>query len=295
MSAAQSTGRVPHHSLGRWRRRLGPALLTIVLLAFTLVVIIPFVWMLLMSVRTTGEILRDPYGLPTVIRWRNYVKLMFDPQIRFYRYFINSAFVTFFALLLTAALATLGGYGFGRKRYEFKFRGLLFAMLLLALMLPLQILYIPQFTMMSRYGLLNTRWSLVLLYTATALPVSTYLLATYFSQLPYELEDAARIDGCNDLGIFWRVMLPLARPALSTVILLNFLSFWNELMLAITMVTNPELRTLPAAIMMFAGEHGSDYAMAAASLVSSMLPVLILYLILSDKFVEGLTAGALKG
>jgi raffinose/stachyose/melibiose transport system permease protein len=168
-------------------------------------------------------------------------------------------------------------------------------MLLFGLMLPRQILYIPQFTMMSRYGLLNTRWSLVLVYTAMAMPVSTYLMATYFSQLPSELEDAARIDGCSDLGTFWRVMLPLARPALSTVILLNFLSFWNELLLAITMVTKPDLRTLPSAMMMFVGEHGSDYAMAAASLVTAMLPVLILYLILSDKFIEGLTAGAVKG
>jgi raffinose/stachyose/melibiose transport system permease protein len=148
---------------------------------------------------------------------------------------------------------------------------------------------------MGKYGLLNSRWSLILLYTASALPVSTYLMSTYFSQLPSELEDAARIDGCTDLGVFWRVMLPLTRPAIATVVLINFLNFWNELLLAITMVTNPDMRTLPAAMMMFVGEHGSDYAIAAASLVTAMLPVLILYLFLSDKFIEGLTAGALKG
>ena len=295
MTTIQPTTTTLYNTLARWQRRIGLALLTIVLLAFTLAVIVPFIWMLLMSVRTTGEILNDPYGLPKVIRWRNYVHLMLDPGIRFYRYFYNSAFVAFFALILTSILATLGGYGFGRKRYDFRFRGSLFTALLFALMLPRQILYIPQFTMMSRYGLLNTRWSLVLLYTAMALPVSTYLMATYFSQLPYELEDAARIDGCNDFGIFWRVMLPLARPALASVILLNFLSFWNELMLAITMVTKPNLRTLPSAMMMFVGEHGSDYAIAAASLVTAMVPVLILYLFLSEKFVQGLTAGALKG
>ncbi|HEY63287.1 MAG TPA: carbohydrate ABC transporter permease [Caldilineae bacterium] len=295
MALARAAARTRQNTLARWRRRLTLTLLTVALLAFTLIVIIPFIWMLLMSVRTTGEILNDPYGLPKTIRWQNYVKLLFDPSIRFYRYFINSVLVTTFALILTIFLATFGGYGFGRRRYEFKFRGTLFTMLLFGLMLPRQILYIPQFTMMSRYGLLNTRWSLVLVYTAMAMPVSTYLMATYFSQLPSELEDAARIDGCSDLGTFWRVMLPLARPALSTVILLNFLSFWNELLLAITMVTKPDLRTLPSAMMMFVGEHGSDYAMAAASLVTAMLPVLILYLILSDKFIEGLTAGAVKG
>lgn len=278
-----------------WFRRINLVLLTIVLLAFTLLVIIPFLWMILMSVRTTGEILLDPYGLPQVIRWQNYWRLLFDPQIRFYQYFINSIFVTFFAILLNIVLSTLAGYGFGRNRYNIKFRSWIFALLLFALMLPPQILYIPQFTMMAKYGLINTRWSLVLLYAALGLPVSTYLMTTYFSQLPSELEDAALIDGCSDWAMFWKVMLPLARPAVSTVILTNSLGFWNELLLSLTMVTKPEMRTLPSAMMMFVGEHGSDYAMAASSLVVAMLPILILYLLLSEKFIQGMTAGALKG
>jgi len=281
--------------LSVWLRRFRLSLLTVVLLAFTAIVIIPFLWMILMSLRTTGEILMDPYGLPEVPRWSNYLKLLFDPQIRFYRYFGNSIFVTFFAIVLNLLLSTLAGYGFGRKRYAFKFRGWLFALLLFALMLPPQILYIPQFTMMAKYGLINTRWSLVLIYAAGGLPVSTYLMATYFSQLPSELEDAAMMDGCTDLLMFWKVMLPLARPAVSTVILTNSLAFWNELLLSLTMVTKPEMRTLPSAMMMFVGENAADYAMAATSLVTAMLPVLILYLLLSEKFIKGLTAGALRG
>jgi ABC-type glycerol-3-phosphate transport system permease component len=278
-----------------WRRRLGKAALTLGLLAFTLVVIIPFIWMIILSLRTSMGILTNPYGLPNPPRWGNYVKLMVEPRIRFYRYFVNSTFVSVFALAVNSAIALLAGYGFGRSRYYFKGRTILYTVLLFALMLPPQIMYIPQFTMMSRYGLLNTRWSLVLLYAARQLPVSTYLMATYFSQLPGELEDAARIDGCTDFGTFRRVMLPLARPALATVILLNFMFFWNELLLAVTMVTNPNLRTLPAAMMMFVGEHGSDYAMAATSLVTSAAPIVVLYLFLSERFIEGMTAGAVKG
>ncbi len=280
---------------GLWWSRIQIVLLTIMLLIFTLLVIIPFVWMLVMSVRTTGEILNDPYGLPNVIHWDNYWKLMFDPKIAFYKYFVNSGIVTAGALILTLLLSTLGGYGFGRRRYDFKLRGALFALLLFALMLPPQIMYIPQFTMIAEYGLLNTYWSLILLYAATGLPISTYLMATYFSQLPIEMEEAARIDGCGDLRIFWQVMLPLARPAVATVVLINFMHFWNELLLAMTMVTQPDMRTIQVAMMSFVGEHGSDYAIAAASLVTSMLPVLILYLVLSDKFIEGMTAGAVKG
>jgi raffinose/stachyose/melibiose transport system permease protein len=251
--------------------------------------------MLMMSLRTTGEILTDPYGLPEAFRWQNYKKLFFDEDIKFYRFFGNSIFVTVSALGLTIFLSTMGGYGFGRSRYYFRLRGLLFTLLLFALMLPPQILYLPQFRMMSTYGLLGSRWSLVLLYTATGLPVSTYLMSTYFSQLPVELEDAARIDGCNDFLMFWRVMLPIARPAVATVILINFMAFWNELLLAITMLPEQNKRTLPAAMMMFVGEHGADFGIAAASLVSAMLPVLILYIALSDRFIRGLTAGAVKG
>jgi raffinose/stachyose/melibiose transport system permease protein len=278
-----------------WLRRIRITLLTVVLLAFTLVVIVPFIWMMVMSVRTTGEILLNPYGLPTVIHWQNYVRLFFDPQIRFYQYYINSIFVTFFSVIFCILLSTLAGYGFGRKRYNFKYRGWIFALLLFALMLPPQILYIPQFTMMAHYGLINTRWSLILLYSALGMPVSIYIMSTYFSQLPSEIEDAALIDGCSDLMMFWKVMLPLARPAVSTVILMNSLGFWNELLLSLTMVTKPEMRTLPSAMMMFVGENAADFAMAATSLVAAMLPILILYLLLSEKFIEGMTAGALKG
>jgi raffinose/stachyose/melibiose transport system permease protein len=262
---------------------------------FTLVFIIPFAWMVALSLRTSGDILMNPYGLPTNPRWGNYWTLMFDPAIRFYRYFVNSIIVTSAGLFITVLLSTLAGYGFARKRYEFPWRGALFALLLFSLMLPHQILYIPQYIMMAQYKLINTRWALILIYGASGLPVSIYLMSTYFAQLPNELEDAARIDGADDLGTFWRVMLPIARPALATVILLNFLSYWNELLLAITMVTKPALRTLPAAMMNFMGDLGTDYAMAATSVVVAMLPILVLYLLLSERFIEGLTQGAVKG
>ncbi len=277
-----------------WRRRLTRVLISIPLLIFTFLVLIPFIWMIVMSLRTTAGILTNPYGFPFEFRWRNYVDLMTDPDILFYRFYFNSAFVTFFALFFSTVLAAMGGYGFGRPRFKFKFREPLFFLLLFALMLPTQVMYIPQFQMMSRYGLLNSRWSLILIYTASSLPVSTYLMRTYFSQLPQEVEDAARIDGANDWQLFRRVMLPMARPALVTVILINFVFFWNELLLAMTLVTDPEKRTLPVAMMNFVGENGSNFSMAATSLVTAMLPLVVAYLFLSEFFIKGLT-GAVKG
>ena len=279
----------------RIKDTFGKYTLTVFLMLFTLMVLIPFIWMVLMSFRTTAEILNDPFGLPKTLELENYSKLLFDPEIGFGRYFVNSSIVSLGALLVTFIFSTMGGYGFGRSRYNFKFRGPVFSLLLFSLMLPPQIFYIPQFTMMSRLGLLNSYWSLILIYAATALPVSTYLMSTYFAQLPSELEDASQIDGCTHFQTFWYVMLPLARPAILTVTLMNFMSFWNELLLAITMVTDPKMRTIQAAMMMFVGENGSNYSIAAASLVLSMLPTLLLYLVMSDKFIEGLTAGAVKG
>jgi ABC-type glycerol-3-phosphate transport system permease component len=262
---------------------------------FTAAILVPFIWMIVMSFRTTAEILNDPYGLPTVLRWRNYFDLLFDPKIKFYRYFINSTVISGGALILTIVLSCLGGYGFARRRFRFKYRNAMFAIMLFSLMLPVQALYIPQFIMMAKYGLLNTRTGVILLYTAISITMSTFLMKTYFSQLPEELEEAARIDGATDLQIFWYIMLPMARPALATVVIFNFMMLWNELLIALTMITSPEKRTLPLAMMNFVGESGSDYAMAAASLVMGMLPVVILYMALSERFVKGMTAGALKG
>ena len=269
--------------------------MTAVLLSFTFIVVLPFLWMVILSFKTNAAILTDPYGLPESLNFDNYVRLFTDSRIRFHRYIFNSVVVTSGAILLTVVLSSLGGYGFGRRRFAFKYRELLFGILLFSLMLPVQSTYIPQFMLMSRYGLLNSRLGLVLLYTAFQVAVSTYLLRTYYAGLPDELEESARIDGASDFTIFLRIMMPLTKPILVSVILLNFLHNWNELLLALTMVTRPDLRTLPVAMMNFVGESASNYAMASAALVVGMLPVLALYVLFADKFVKGLTAGAVKG
>ena len=279
----------------RSREVVRKTVLTLVLLIVTFVVLIPFIWMIVMSLRTTGAILENPYGFPEEFRWQNYARLILDPDIHFYTYIFNSVLVSFGAMAITLTLSSLGGYGFGRPRYRFKYRNVVLLTLLAALMLPRQAMYIPQFIMMSQYRLTNTLWSLVLLYAAYQLPLSTFLLKTYFSQLPGELEESARIDGAKDLLIFWKIMLPLARPVIATITIVNFRFFWNELLIALTMVTRPEIRTLPLAMMNFVGANSANYAMAAASLVVGMAPLVVLYLFLADRVVQGLTAGAVKG
>jgi len=273
----------------------GRVIVTVLLLGFTVLVFIPFVMAVLMSVKDTIEIITQPLALPRRFRWENYVDIMVMPHIRFYRFIINSAVVSGGAIVLTLVLSSLAGYGFARRRYGFRYREAFFVLIMLSLMLPIQAMYIPQYQLMAQYGLTNTRIGLILLYAAYQLGIATLLTRSYFAQLPEELEESARIDGAKDAVIFLRIMLPLARPVLLTVTLLCFVWFWNELLLALTMVTRISMRTVPLAMMYFAGETGADFGMAAAALVVSLLPVLVLYLFFADWFARGLTAGALKG
>lgn len=275
--------------------RLRSVVPTVLLLAFSFLVVFPFLWMVSMSLRSNMDILRDPFGLPRSLNLSNYAKLLSDPQIRYLRYYANSLIVTLGGIALTLGLAALAGYGFGRRRYRFRHRETVFSLLLLSMMIPVQATYLPQFEIMSRYGILNTRLSLVLLYAAQQLTISTFLMKSYFQQMPEELEESARMDGAGDFRTFLSIMLPLTRPVVVSVVILNFLHNWNELLLSMTMVTRPDLRTLPVAMMNFVGEMGANYAMAAASLVLGVLPVLAVYAAFSDKFVKGLTAGAVKG
>ncbi len=281
---------------------------------FTILVGFPFVWMVILSLRNTTEILAAPFGLPAPIRIENYITLLTDPQIDFLRYVLNSVIVTVGALLLSTGLSALAGYGFARPRFRFRGRELLFGLMFISVMFPSQISLIAQFQQMVLYKVIPhfdvidgqlqlTKWAplynnllaLVILYSVTRLPISIFLLRAFFSQIPQELEDAARIDGCTDWGMFWRVMFPISRPALATILVFNFIYCWNEFLYAIVMVPTRTSRTLPLAIFNFLGENRSDYALGAASLVSSILPVLLLYLFLSERFIEGMTAGALKG
>jgi len=268
---------------------------TIILVAFTIVVFVPFLMMLMMSFKNTTEIIISPLGLPEVLRWDNYTELFLNPRIRFHRFFINSVIVTVGAEVLVLTLASLAGYGFSRRRFSFRFRNAIFVLIMMSLMLPMQAMYLPQYRLMSQYGLTNSRIGLILLYGAYQLAISTFLIRSYFQQLPEELEESARLDGAGDFLIFRKIMLPIARPVIVSVMLLAFVFFWNELLLALTMVTKTGMRTIPLAMMYFVGETGADYGTAAASLVVALIPVLILYSVLAEKFLTGMAAGALKG
>jgi ABC-type glycerol-3-phosphate transport system permease component len=151
------------------------------------------------------------------------------------------------------------------------------------------------FQILIKYSLFNTLAGLILVYVATELPVTIYLLRAFFAQIPVELEEAARIDGCTDWSMFWRVMFPIARPAVATTMILNFIYFWNEFLYAVVFITKQEIRTLPLAVQFLVSDQYFDIGMLATGLMIATLPVLVMYLFLSEWFVKGMTAGAVKG
>jgi multiple sugar transport system permease protein/raffinose/stachyose/melibiose transport system permease protein len=275
------------------RRKISTTILLAVLLAYTFITFAPFLWTATMSFRTTNDILDNPYG----ISWPPYVKnyIYAFTKFGFLRYVGNSVFVTVCALVITTVVTSMAAFGFARKRYQFGLRELIYYLIFISIMFPPQISLLALFQILVRYNLYNTLWGLVLVYSASALPFNIFLLRAFFAQIPQDIEDASRIDGCSDWQMFWRVMFPIARPAVATTIVLNFINFWNEFLYAVTFVTKQEARTLPLAVMFFLGEAYLDLGMLASGLMVSVLPVIILYLVLSEQFIKGMTAGAIKG
>jgi ABC-type glycerol-3-phosphate transport system permease component len=253
----------------------------------------PYLWTALMSLRTTDEIYRSHYGLPIPAHWDKYYVAW--TKFGYQTYFRNSAIVAVASVLLVTVIGALAAFGFARRRYAFPFREPLFLLIFLSIMFPPQIMLLSLFQILVQYKLFNSLAGLVLVYVATELPLTIYLLRAFFAQIPTELEEAARLDGCSDWAMFWRVMFPMALPAVATTVILNFIYFWNEFLYAVVFITRQEIRTLPLAIQFLVSDQYFDVGMLATGLMIATLPVLLLYLFLSEWFVRGMTAGAIKG
>jgi ABC-type glycerol-3-phosphate transport system permease component len=275
------------------RVRLTKGALFLPVLVYTAFSAGPYLWTAVMSLRTTDEIYRSHYGLPIPAHWGKFYTAW--TEFGYATYFRNSAIVAVGAVILITVFGAMAGFAFARRRYAFPLREPLFLMLFLSIMFPPQIMILALFQILIQYKLFNTLTGLILVYVATELPVTIYLLRAFFAQIPQEMEEAARMDGCSDWTMFWRVMFPIAMPAVATTMILDFIYFWNEFLYAIVFITVQEKRTLPLAIQFLLSDQYQDVGMLATGLMIATLPVLVLYLFLSEWFVRGMTAGAIKG
>lgn len=211
----------------------------------------------------------------------------------FQGYFMNSVFVS----VLTTALVLIASsmLAFAFARFHFWGKRLLFMIILLTLMIPGMMLIIPQFILAKNLGLLNNLWGLVFVYVAMNIAVNTFLLRGFFEGIPRELEDATRIDGGGFFTIFFKVVLPLSKPALATVAIFTFLFGWDEFVWAVISINEPEKYTLPVAIATFHGAHQTQWGLVFAASLFAIFPVILAFVLLQKHFIKGLTAGSVKG
>jgi ABC-type glycerol-3-phosphate transport system permease component len=270
----------------------GSTLRYVALTLGAMVMITPFLYMLSTSFKGQQYVLRiPPQFIPDPATLSNYERIL--TRLDFGQFFLNSLVVAVTSTTLAVLLSAMMAYGFAR--YRFPGRELLFRVLLLGLMIPAMMLIVPQFVLAKFLGLIDSLPGLIVFYVAGNLALNTFLLRGFFETLPDELDQAMQVDGAGHWRRFWNLALPLSRPALATATIFTFLASWDEFAWALTIITTPENQTLPIAIALLHGPRGTQWGLVFAASVLAVLPVIVVFLIFQRHFVQGLTAGAVKG
>lgn len=272
--------------------RIGYLFLYLILILAAAFQIFPLVWLFFFSLKSNHEVFHlPPLALPTTPRWENYVKVWNVGKIDVY--FMNSVIVTVSATVVTLILGSLVTYAITRMRW----RGSSFVLglFMVAMMIPVHSTLIPLFSMYNQAGLIDRHLSLIISYIAFNMPVTIMILLGFYYALPREIEEAAVIDGCSVNRMFFRIILPMTTSVLMTTAIINMIYNWNEFIFVNTFISTNELKTLTVGVQNFIGQYMTDWGAIGATLMISVLPVLVAYLFLSDRIVEGIAAGSIKG
>lgn len=250
----------------------------------------PLVQVFLNSWRTDREVKTMPLGFPK--EWTNNYT---DTWIigGYLEAYINTFLIATIVILLVLTLVGLGSYAL--SKLEFKFRGFFTAYFFVAISLPGFLYIVPNYFMFNKLGLVDTHLSLIIIYTAMQIPFNMLLLRTFLAGIPRELEEAAKIDGCNEIQSLWRITLPIAKPMFLTVALLVLVNVWNEFLWSNTFITTDSMKTVATRFVKFTGQYATNMARIYTASVITIAPIVILYLLFSRKFIEGMTSGSVKG
>ena len=272
------------------RKYLNSGVLMAILVAYTVYSTAPFLWLGTMSVRTTTEISANHYAWPNPFHWGQFREAWIDSN--FNVYFLNSLMV----VVASVAILTVFGAAAAHCLARYRFRGnrLIYGILFSSIVFPPQVVLISIYQVLVEYGLYDNLVGLVMVYVSLQLPLTIYLLEGFFTRIPQDLFDAAKVDGYGDIEIFLRLVLPIGMPAIATTVILNFILLWNEFLFATVLITDDGLRTLPVGIQRFMGDHFQDIGMIATGVMISVIPVIIVYAFFSEKLIQGMTAGAVK-
>jgi ABC-type glycerol-3-phosphate transport system permease component len=264
---------------------------TLVLLPICFLWLYPFLWMVSASLKTDSEIFGSVDLIPEVPQWENYARAWYEANIG--PYFWNTVIITVASVAIVTVTTAMIGYVLGR--YSFPGKRIIVVAFIATLFLPEGYTIIPVFELISRLGLSGSLWGIILAESGGAHVIMIFLFAGYFRQLPNELEEAAKLDGAGFVRTFWQVMLPLAKPAIATAIILSLMRVWNSFLIPLVLtLARPDLRTLAVGVYSFQGENLSDWSGMAAASTISLLPIVLVFLLLQKYFVEGI-AGAVRG
>jgi N-acetylglucosamine transport system permease protein len=274
-------------------RRLIKTAIFLTLWAWCLMVVLPMVWMVYNSFKPSKEIFANPWSLPTTFDFSNYVLAWAKSNVGVY--FLNSMLVVGVSLLITLLLSAMAAYGLAVRR--FKGGRLLYFVFILGMMIPTALSLAPLFSLMRSLSLVNSLTGLALVYVAFSIPFSVLVLYGFFASLPAAMREASIVDGASEWQTFWYVYLPMARPGVVTVTVFNFLGLWNEYLLGLVLLIDPDKQTLPIGIanMVVSMNYRSEWGPLFAAMVLAMIPVLAIYSALHKRVVEGMVMGALKG
>jgi raffinose/stachyose/melibiose transport system permease protein len=249
----------------------------------------PFAWVLSLSIRTQKEVF-TAILFPSQVRLRNYIDAW--AKFDFTALFRNSVIITLSSVAITVFISALAGYGF--SKFRLKGSSFFFHLILSGIMIPPIAVVIPLFVFMKRLGLFNSYPSIIIPYIVFGLPIATFIFKSYIQNIDNDILDAARIDGCGEFSIFLRILMPVIKPAVATVTIFTFMTNWNEFLLAVIFLHDKSLHTLPLGMSVFVGQYSAPWELIGAGVVTSIIPVLIMFFILQNQFIKGLTAGALK-
>ena len=274
---------------GPWRK-LAIAALEVLLLSYALLIFYPLANMVLSSFKTTRDILRAPFALPASLDFSNYVTLWVKKG--FGRYFFNSIWMTAASMVFVLIFGSMAAYGV--SRYKYRLSTLVYMLFLSGIMLPLKAAIIPLFILMKKMGLVDKPLSVILIFIAMGLPSTVFILSGFMKAVPKDLEYAARIDGCSDWAIYWRVIMPVVTPAVTLVTIYNAVPIWNDFFFPLVFLQSATWKTLPIGLTSFFGQYSTDWSLLFTGLSMAVVPVLVLYLFMAKYFIRGMTAGAVK-
>jgi len=272
-------------------KRIISYLAWILMIIYGMLTIYPLFWLMISAFKSNAQFFNEPFALPDQWNYSNFITAWTTSKMG--RAFLNSTYVSLFALALTLFLSSLTSYVIAR--FSFKLKGATLLFFVIGMLIPIHSTLVPLFILMKQLKILNTHLALILPYTAFALPTAIFILTAYLREVPKEIEEAAYIDGASLWGVFFRIMLPISLPALSTVSILTFLHSWNDFSFALVFISKSTLKTLPLAVSNFADGFQVDYSLTLAAMTLSVVPTIIIYLLFQEQVMKGMTAGAVKG